>query len=98
MPDMTSRERVLKLFAREPIDTMPCFSGQGMVTLPAIDTLGIRFPQVHLTAENMAAEYRGQYRFPEDPAPGMILFIDTATRQVRKALESAPRAAALAVR
>jgi len=55
MAAMTSRERVLRLFAREPIDTMPCFSGQGMVTVPAIETLGIRFPQVHLTAENMAA-------------------------------------------
>jgi [methyl-Co(III) methanol-specific corrinoid protein]:coenzyme M methyltransferase len=54
MRDMTSRERVLKLFAREPVDTMPCFSGQGMVTVPAIEKLGIRFPQIHLTAENMA--------------------------------------------
>lgn len=54
MASMTSRERVLKLLAREPIDTMPCFSGQGMVTIPAIEALGIRFPQIHLTAENMA--------------------------------------------
>ncbi|MCD4718173.1 MAG: hypothetical protein K8R45_15705 [Desulfobacterales bacterium] len=54
MTDMTSRERVLKLFAREPVDTMPCFSGQGMVTVPAIDSVGIPFPQIHLTAENMA--------------------------------------------
>ncbi|MBW1816062.1 MAG: methyltransferase [Deltaproteobacteria bacterium] len=54
MAEMTSRERVLKLFAREPIDTMPCFSGQGMVSVPAIDALGIKFPQIHLTAENMA--------------------------------------------
>ena len=51
-----------------------------------------------VTAENAAADFPGQYRFPEDPAPGMILFIDTATRRVRKALESAPRATALAVR
>jgi [methyl-Co(III) methanol-specific corrinoid protein]:coenzyme M methyltransferase len=54
MAHMTSRERVLKLFAREPVDTMPCFSGQGMVSVPAIDALGIKFPQIHLTAENMA--------------------------------------------
>ncbi|RLC27519.1 MAG: methyltransferase [Deltaproteobacteria bacterium] len=54
MTEMTSRERVLNLFARKPIDTMPCFSGQGMVTAPAIDALGIPFPQIHLTAENMA--------------------------------------------
>jgi [methyl-Co(III) methanol-specific corrinoid protein]:coenzyme M methyltransferase len=53
--ELTSRERVLKLFVKEPVDTMPCFSGQGMVTVPAIESLGIRFPQIHLTAENMAA-------------------------------------------
>ena len=54
MTEMTPRERVLKMFAREPVDTMPCFSGQGMVTAPAIDALGIRFSQIHMTAENMA--------------------------------------------
>lgn len=54
MAELTSRERVLKLFAREPIDTMPCFSGQGMVTVPAIEALGIRFPQIHLSEEDMA--------------------------------------------
>jgi [methyl-Co(III) methanol-specific corrinoid protein]:coenzyme M methyltransferase len=55
MTEMTSRERVLKLFAREPVDRMPCFSGQGMVVAPAIEALGIKFPQIHLSAENMAA-------------------------------------------
>ncbi len=54
MVRLTSKERVLGLFKREPIDTMPCFSGQGMVTLPAIHSLGIRFPQIHLTGEDMA--------------------------------------------
>jgi [methyl-Co(III) methanol-specific corrinoid protein]:coenzyme M methyltransferase len=54
MARLTSRQRVLGLFRRDPIDTMPCFSGQGMVTLPAIHSVGIRFPQIHLTAENMA--------------------------------------------
>jgi [methyl-Co(III) methanol-specific corrinoid protein]:coenzyme M methyltransferase len=54
MTSLSSRERVLRFFAKEPIDTMPCFSGQGMVTVPAIEALGIRFPAIHLTAENMA--------------------------------------------
>jgi len=54
MSDLTSRERVLKLFAKEPIDRMPCFSGMGMVTVPAIEALGLSFSQVHFTAENMA--------------------------------------------
>jgi hypothetical protein len=29
---MTPKERVNRFFKREPIDTMPCFSGMGMVT------------------------------------------------------------------
>jgi [methyl-Co(III) methanol-specific corrinoid protein]:coenzyme M methyltransferase len=52
---MTPKERVLKLFRREPTDTMPCFSGMGMVTVQGIEKLGIRFPQVHTTAKDLAA-------------------------------------------
>jgi len=51
---MTSKERVARLFKKEPIDVMPVFSGQGMVTLDAIKKMGIRFPQVHISAEYMA--------------------------------------------
>lgn len=51
---MTPKERVVKLFKREPIDTMPIFSGQGMVVIQAIQKMGIRFAQVHTTAENLA--------------------------------------------
>jgi [methyl-Co(III) methanol-specific corrinoid protein]:coenzyme M methyltransferase len=58
MTQLTAKERVLRLFKKEPIDTMPCFSGQGMVTVPAIHSLGIRFPEIHLTAENMAGSAR----------------------------------------
>ncbi len=54
MAELTSRERVQRLFRREPVDTMPCFSGMGMVTVQAIQKMGIRFPQVHTSAENMA--------------------------------------------
>ena len=52
---MISRERVLRLLRKEPVDRMPVFSGQGMVVLPAIQALGLRFPETHLTPENMAA-------------------------------------------
>jgi len=51
---MIPKERVMKLFKKEPIDRMPVFSGQGMVVLPAIAACGLRFPEIHLTAENMA--------------------------------------------
>lgn len=54
MGSISGRERVIRLFARQPIDTMPCFSGQGMVTAPAIQSLGLRFAQVHTSAEAMA--------------------------------------------
>ncbi|MGA2403917.1 MAG: uroporphyrinogen decarboxylase family protein [Syntrophobacteraceae bacterium] len=51
---MTPKERIDKLFKKEPIDTMPVFSGQGMVTIQAIKKLGIRFPQVHTSAQYLA--------------------------------------------
>jgi [methyl-Co(III) methanol-specific corrinoid protein]:coenzyme M methyltransferase len=51
---MTPKERVLGLLKKDRIDRMPCFSGQGMITLPAIEEIGIRFPQVHISGENMA--------------------------------------------
>lgn len=54
MSQLSSRKRVLRLFKKEPIDRMPCFSGQGMVTVQAIEELGIKFPQIHLSADNMA--------------------------------------------
>lgn len=54
MTSMTAKERVSKFFRKEPIDVMPCFSGMGMVTIQAIENMGIRFPQVHTSAENMA--------------------------------------------
>ncbi len=54
MATMTSKERVEKLFKKEPIDTMPIFSGQGMVTIQAIQKMGIRFPQVHTSAQYLA--------------------------------------------
>jgi len=54
MGSMTPRERVIKLFNKESIDTMPCFSGMGMVTVQAINQMGIRFAQVHMKAEYLA--------------------------------------------
>jgi [methyl-Co(III) methanol-specific corrinoid protein]:coenzyme M methyltransferase len=58
MTNLTSRERVNRLFRREPIDTMPIFSGMGMVTIQAIQKMGIRFSQVHTSAENLAGSAR----------------------------------------
>jgi [methyl-Co(III) methanol-specific corrinoid protein]:coenzyme M methyltransferase len=44
----------MRLFEREPVDTMPCFSGMGMVAVQAIKEMGIRFAEVHTSAENLA--------------------------------------------
>lgn len=54
MSDMTAKDRVMKFFGKEPIDVMPCFSGMGMVTVQAIQQMGIGFARVHTSAEYMA--------------------------------------------
>jgi [methyl-Co(III) methanol-specific corrinoid protein]:coenzyme M methyltransferase len=54
MAAMTPKERVQKFFKREPVDTMPIFSGMGMVTVQAINKMGIRFAEVHGSAEYLA--------------------------------------------
>jgi [methyl-Co(III) methanol-specific corrinoid protein]:coenzyme M methyltransferase len=54
MTTMTSKQRIASLFKREPVDVMPVFSGQGMVTIQAIEKMGIRFPQIHTSADYMA--------------------------------------------
>ncbi|MFC1867422.1 uroporphyrinogen decarboxylase family protein [Thermodesulfobacteriota bacterium] len=54
MITMTAKERINKFFNKEPVDEMPCFSGMGMVTVQAIQQMGIRFPRIHTSAQNMA--------------------------------------------
>jgi len=54
MPELTSKERITRFFRREPVDTMPCFSGMGMVTIQVINEMGIRFPEVHTSAQHLA--------------------------------------------
>ncbi len=54
MAELTGYERVMRTFKREPVDTMPFFSGYGMVLLPAIKKLGYKFPQIHTSAEKIA--------------------------------------------
>ncbi len=54
MSELTPKERVLKLFRKEPIDRMPCFSGMSLLAIQAIEKMDIRFAKVHTTAEYMA--------------------------------------------
>ena len=53
MTELTPRERVMRVFRKEPVDTMPFFSGYGMVVMPAITKLGYRFSKVHTDANMM---------------------------------------------
>jgi [methyl-Co(III) methanol-specific corrinoid protein]:coenzyme M methyltransferase len=54
MAELTSKERVIKFFKKEPIDTMPVFSGMGTVVIQAVNEMGVKFAQVHTTAELLA--------------------------------------------
>ncbi len=54
MAALTGKERVMKMFQKEPIDRMPCFSGQGTVTVQAIEKMGTQFSKIHNDAELMA--------------------------------------------
>ncbi|GAB4415657.1 MAG: methylcobamide:CoM methyltransferase MtaA [Thermodesulfovibrionales bacterium] len=62
MSDMTSRERVLKLFSGEEVDRTPCFSGMGNVTTEGLKTLGYKFASVHLDAKKMADSAATSYK------------------------------------
>jgi [methyl-Co(III) methanol-specific corrinoid protein]:coenzyme M methyltransferase len=54
MAELTGKERVMKMFKKEPIDRMPCFSGQGTVTIQAIEKMETQFAKIHNNAELMA--------------------------------------------
>ncbi len=54
MAELTPKERVMRLLRKEPIDTMPFFSGMGMVVMPGIKKAGLKFPTVHTAADRMA--------------------------------------------
>ena len=54
MSALTPKERIQKFLRKEEVDVMPVFSGMGMLVYPAIQELGIKFPQVHVSAEAMA--------------------------------------------
>ncbi len=54
MSELTGKERVQKLFKREPLDTMPCFSGQGAVVIQAIEKMGTKFAKIHTDARLLA--------------------------------------------
>jgi [methyl-Co(III) methanol/glycine betaine-specific corrinoid protein]:coenzyme M methyltransferase len=54
MSALTGKERITKMFNKEPIDRMPCFSGQGAVTVQAIEKMNTQFAKIHNDPELMA--------------------------------------------
>jgi len=52
--EMSSRERVLKLFNKEKVDRLPIFSGMGNITVQGLEGTNWRFAELHVDAEKMA--------------------------------------------
>ena len=59
---MNSRERVLKVFKKETVDRVPCFSGMGNITETGINQLGYKFAGIHLDAKQMAETAATSYK------------------------------------
>lgn len=53
--ELSSRERVLRLFRREKIDRVPVFSGMGNITVHGLEKYGWKFSDIHLDAGKMVA-------------------------------------------
>ncbi|RPH89783.1 MAG: methyltransferase, partial [Desulfobacteraceae bacterium] len=52
--EMSARERVLKVFKKEPVDRLPIFSGMGNITVQGLEPTRWNFAELHLDAEKMA--------------------------------------------
>jgi len=52
---LNSRERVLRFFRKEEIDSLPVFSGMGNVTVHGLEKYGWKFADIHVDAHKMAS-------------------------------------------
>ncbi len=77
MAELTSKERVQKLFKREPVDRMPCFSGMGAVVAPAIKEMGVNFAKIHVDPDLMAKSALGSAKMYG--MDGLVVPYDMAT-------------------
>ena len=59
--EISSRERVLRLFRKEKIDRIPVFSGMGNITVYGLEKNGWQFNEIHLDALKMAAMAASTY-------------------------------------
>jgi [methyl-Co(III) methanol-specific corrinoid protein]:coenzyme M methyltransferase len=60
--ELSSKERVLKFFAREQIDRLPVFSGYGNVTVHGLEKYGWNFAEIHVDANKMASVAASTYQ------------------------------------
>jgi [methyl-Co(III) methanol-specific corrinoid protein]:coenzyme M methyltransferase len=60
---MTPKDRIVRLFKKEEIDRIPCFSGMGNITEYGLKRLGYRFADIHLDATMMAESAATTYEF-----------------------------------
>ena len=54
MEELTSKERIKKIFSGEKPDRLACFSGMGNVTVEGLKKYDYAFYEIHLDAEKMA--------------------------------------------
>jgi [methyl-Co(III) methanol-specific corrinoid protein]:coenzyme M methyltransferase len=52
---LNSRERVLRFFGKQEIDSLPVFSGMGNVTVHGLEKYGWKFADIHVDAHKMAS-------------------------------------------
>lgn len=60
--ELTSRERVMRLFNSEEIDRPPCFSGMGNVTTEGLKKFGYKFAELHSDAKMMSDTAASSHR------------------------------------
>lgn len=60
--EMTSKERVVKLFNRERIEPIPCFSGMGNITVEGLKKYDLRFAALHSDSDAMAKAASTTYK------------------------------------
>lgn len=53
--EMSSKERVMAAFARKPVDRAPVINPTSVITMDSMKAYGLKFPDVHLDSEKMAA-------------------------------------------
>lgn len=58
---ITSKKRILNILAGKETDRMACFSGMSMVTLAGLESIGLKFWEIHTDAKKMALAAASSY-------------------------------------